>query len=31
MELENLNENAKRNAQWEHPRGGKPMIHAGAD
>jgi len=34
-ELENLfgnaKGNAKGNAQWAQPRGGKPMIQAGAD
>ena len=30
-ELENLHVYAKGNAQWAQPKGGKPMIHAGAD
>ena len=30
-ELENLHEDAKGNAQWAQPRGGKPMFHVGAD
>ena len=30
-ELENLHRNAKGNAQWVQPRGGKPMFYVGAD
>ena len=29
-ERENLYEDAKGNAQWAQPRGGKPMFHVGA-